>query len=295
MARTDAIVLGAGIVGTAIALHLPSAWLSVALVDRRVRARRRPTAMPASSKGTRSSTGFSTRLVALARIALKRAPRRTTISLSAEGRAVAPGLRAWSQPSAWRDRTGDAAAVRARVGRARGADGEAAPRTSCAKTGWLKLYRSDASSAAIRREREVAAHFGFRSACSIGRRPARSSPRSARYPARAQLGGRDQHLQSAPLTRAYAAASPTLGGVNDRGGRTLAPSQWRALGIDTEGGSVDATDAVVALGPWRPTCSPPRNQLPMAVEARYHRIFVRRQCRAGAAGLDADVGYAWRR
>ena len=34
MARTDALVLGAGIVGTSIALHLAKRGLSVALVDR---------------------------------------------------------------------------------------------------------------------------------------------------------------------------------------------------------------------------------------------------------------------
>ena len=33
MARTDAIVLGAGIVGTSIALHLVKRGLSVALID----------------------------------------------------------------------------------------------------------------------------------------------------------------------------------------------------------------------------------------------------------------------
>src|SRR3954464_4951830 len=35
MARTDAIVLGAGIVGTSVALHLAKRGLSVALVDKR--------------------------------------------------------------------------------------------------------------------------------------------------------------------------------------------------------------------------------------------------------------------
>jgi D-amino-acid dehydrogenase len=35
MARTDALVLGAGIVGTSIALHLAKRGLAVALVDRR--------------------------------------------------------------------------------------------------------------------------------------------------------------------------------------------------------------------------------------------------------------------
>ena len=35
MARTDAIVLGAGVVGVSAALHLAKRGLSVALVDRR--------------------------------------------------------------------------------------------------------------------------------------------------------------------------------------------------------------------------------------------------------------------
>ena len=47
MARTDAIVLGAGIVGTSVALHLAKRGLSVALVDAPGWARRRATATPA--------------------------------------------------------------------------------------------------------------------------------------------------------------------------------------------------------------------------------------------------------
>jgi D-amino-acid dehydrogenase len=46
MARTDAIVLGAGIVGTSVALHLVKRGLSVALIDRRGPGRRRATATP---------------------------------------------------------------------------------------------------------------------------------------------------------------------------------------------------------------------------------------------------------
>ena len=43
MARTDAIVLGAGIVGVSAALHLVKRGLAVALVDRRgAQARRAP-------------------------------------------------------------------------------------------------------------------------------------------------------------------------------------------------------------------------------------------------------------
>jgi 2-polyprenyl-6-methoxyphenol hydroxylase-like FAD-dependent oxidoreductase len=53
MARTDAIVLGAGIVGVSVALHLAKRGLAVALVDRNDPGQARLTAMPASSRATR--------------------------------------------------------------------------------------------------------------------------------------------------------------------------------------------------------------------------------------------------
>ena len=75
MARTDAIVLGAGIVGTSIALHLAKRgrrsrwWIAAG------RARRPPTATPASSKAIRCLPhAFPEGFGALLRIALKQAP-----------------------------------------------------------------------------------------------------------------------------------------------------------------------------------------------------------------------------
>src|SRR5579862_3738482 len=75
MARTDAIVLGAGIVGTSIALHLAKRSLGVALVDRR-----RPGEETSYGNAgiIESNTvfpqAFPSRFSALLRIALKRAP-----------------------------------------------------------------------------------------------------------------------------------------------------------------------------------------------------------------------------
>ena len=54
MARTDVIVLGAGIVGTSIALHLAKRGLAVALVDRRGPGEETSYGKPASSKATPS-------------------------------------------------------------------------------------------------------------------------------------------------------------------------------------------------------------------------------------------------
>ena len=93
MARTDAIVLGAGIVGTSVALHLVKRGLSVALVDQRgpgeetcygntgviVGASVFPTAFPRSLKKLHAGR------------AQARAGGELSLGRSAEDRAVAAG------------------------------------------------------------------------------------------------------------------------------------------------------------------------------------------------------------
>src|SRR6201982_2942707 len=75
MARTDALVLGAGIVGTSIALHLVKRGLSVALVDRAGAGEGTSFGNAGIIEGnTVFPQAFPSRLSALLRIALKRAP-----------------------------------------------------------------------------------------------------------------------------------------------------------------------------------------------------------------------------
>ena len=74
MARTDAIVLGAGIVGTSIALHLAKRGLSVALIDRTGVGEQTSYGNAGVIEGnTVFQPAFPSDLGALARIALKRA------------------------------------------------------------------------------------------------------------------------------------------------------------------------------------------------------------------------------
>jgi D-amino-acid dehydrogenase len=74
MARTDAIVLGAGIVGTSIALHLAKCGLSVALIDRTGVGEQTSYGNAGVIEGnTVFPPAFPSDLSALARIALKRA------------------------------------------------------------------------------------------------------------------------------------------------------------------------------------------------------------------------------
>jgi D-amino-acid dehydrogenase len=76
------------------------------------------------------------------------------------------------------------------------------------------------------------------------------------------------------LTRAYAARFAALGGLTFKGdARTLhrAEPYWR---VDTASGPLDASDVVVALGPWAPDLLAPLGiKLPLAVKRGYHRHY----------------------
>src|SRR6267154_2607243 len=74
MARIDAIVLGAGIVGTAVALHLAKRGLAVALVDRRGPGEETSYGNTGVIEGnTVFPAAFPARFSALVRVAVKRA------------------------------------------------------------------------------------------------------------------------------------------------------------------------------------------------------------------------------
>src|SRR5262245_15943544 len=75
MARVDAIVLGAGIVGTSIGLQLAKRGLAVALVDRRAPGEETSYGNAGVIEGnTVFPPAFPSDPIALLRIALKRAP-----------------------------------------------------------------------------------------------------------------------------------------------------------------------------------------------------------------------------
>ena len=75
MARTDAIVLGAGIVGVSAALHLVKRGLTVALVDRRGAGEETSYGNAGVIEGnTLFAHAFPNGFAALLRIALKQAP-----------------------------------------------------------------------------------------------------------------------------------------------------------------------------------------------------------------------------
>lgn len=297
MARTDTIVLGAGIVGVSVALHLAKRGASVALVDRG----------PVGEETSYGNSGviegstilppaFPPGLRALMRVAFKRASD-ANYHLSFLPR-VAPWLwafRAASQPSRIME---TARLNRPLFARALAEHEElmleAGATRYLRKTGWMKLYRSEAAFAGLAAEFELAKEFGlpFEALDAEGARKLEPSlnpvfARAVFWPKAASL--------SNPLavTCAYAARFNALGGVTLKGdARTLhrAGNRWR---VETNEGGVDAPDVVVALGPWAPDVLEPLGlRLPMGVKRGYHRHF-RGEGNASLARPVVDVGYGY--
>jgi len=297
MARTDAVVLGAGIVGTSIALHLVKRGLSVALIERAGVGEQTSYGNAGVIEGnTIFPPAFPADLSALTRIAFKRAGE-ANYHLSYLP-WIAPWLMAFRAASSPERLAETARLIRPLFARAV-TEHEALMAESGAahflrKTGWLKVYRSERSFAGLQREFDLAAQFGLplvrldtagAQALEPSLNPVFSH--AVFWPQAASVSN------PLSLTRAYAARFAALGGVTVKGdARSLhrAGLGWR---VETNEGGVDAREAVVALGPWaRDLLDPLGLKLPLMIKRGYHRHF-RGEGNAALARpvLDAGVGY----
>jgi D-amino-acid dehydrogenase len=297
MARTDAIVLGAGIVGVSVALHLVKRGLAVTLVDRGEPGRGTSYGNAGIIEAnTLFPVAFPASLKSLIRIALKRAPE-ANYHASFLAR-VMPWLLAFRRNSAPKQLIATMRAMRPLFARALAEHEALATEASADRylrhTGWLKLYRSDRSFAATSRERAFATELGM---------PVRAMEADAARALEPSLAPVFRHAvfweeaasvtNPLALTRAYAARLTALGGVTVTGdARSLhqVSSRWR---IETAQGPIDAKDAVVTLGPWAPDLLGPLGiNLPLAVKRGYHRHFgLRGNANLRRPVLDADNGY----
>lgn len=297
MARTDAMVLGAGIVGTCVALHLARRGLSVALIDRAGIGEQTSYGNAGIIEGnTVFPPAFPADWGALARIALKRASE-ANYHLAFLPQ-IAPWLIAFRAASRPARLIETARLIRPLYARAV-AEHEALLADAGAtqflrKTGWLKLYRSEGAFRALQAEFDTAAQFGLPlQVLDIGGAQA-LEPSLKPVFARAVFWPQAASVSN-PLgvTRAYAARFRALGGITLTGdARSLhrAGNRWR---VETDEGAVDAPEVVVALGPWaRELLDPLGLKLPLMVKRGYHRHF-RAQGNASLARpvLDAASGY----
>ena len=297
MARADVVVLGAGIVGTSIALHLVKRGLSVVLIDRAGPGEGTSYGNTGIIEGnTIFPQAFPSDWRALLRIALKRAPE-ANYHLSFLPK-VAPWLAAFHAASRPARMIETAELMRPLFARA-AAEHEALVAESAAeryvrRNGWLKLYRGDRSFAAQARELDLAGQLG------IANVPLDGEAARALEPALAPVFRHAVHWTGAmsvsnplALTRAYAARLAALGGITLTGdARSLHRTEphWR---VDSVTGPVEARDVVLALGPWTPDVLEPLGiKLPLAVKRGYHRHF-RPHGNAALSRpvLDAENGY----
>ncbi len=290
-------MLGAGIVGTSIAVQLARRGLSVALIDR-------------SGPGEGTSYGnagiiegntvfpaaFPSSFAELARIALKRSPVANYHVLQLL--RIAPWLAAFRAASQPQRLVETAQLMRPLFARAVGEHeqlaAEAGAERYLSHRGWLKLYRTDGAFAALAPELDLAARLG------IANVPLDRDAALALEPALAGVFRRAVHWTGAvsvsnplALTRAYAARLAALGGLMLSGdARSLhrSHSYWR---VETASGPIDTGDVVIALGPWAPDVLNPLDiRLPLAVKRGYHRHY-RPQGNAALSRpvLDAENGY----
>jgi D-amino-acid dehydrogenase len=278
MARTDAIVLGAGIVGTSIALQLAKRGLAVGLLDRRAPGEETSYGNAGVIEGnTVFPPAFPSSLSALLRIALKRAPE-ANYHLTHLPR-VAPWLLAFFAASRPAHLVETARLMRPLFSRAL-AEHEVLLKDAGAerylrREGWLKVYRSEAAFAAITPELDLASEFGIPNRALDTEEARALEPNLAPVFRRAVYWpGAGSISNPLAVTKAYAARLAALGGVILSGNaRSLhrADGHWR---IETAEGPLDAPEAVLALGPFAPEVLEPLGiHLPLGLKRGYHLHF----------------------
>jgi D-amino-acid dehydrogenase len=297
MPQTDILVVGAGIVGTSVAVHLAQRGLKVTLVDREGPGEGTSYGNAGIIEGnTVFPPAFPANFATLVQIALER----STVAdyhLSFLPR-VAPWLlafRAASRP----ERLIETAHLMRPLFSQAVAEHEALASASGAsahlrKTGWLKLYRSEASFAGLESELDLAASFGIvtkplnvEDALVLEPSLAPVFQRAVLWPGAASV---DNPLA---LTRSYAAHFAALGGATVTGDARTLRRVGQKWVVDTTNGPAEADQAVIALGPWAPDVLRPLGiDLPLGLKRGYHMHYAA-QGNTGLSRpvLDADLGY----
>lgn len=293
--RFDVIVLGAGMVGVCVALHLQRRGRAVALLDRREPGGE--TSM--GNAGLIQREGVVPYAIARDPATLLRYASNTATELRYHPRdlpTLLPFLwRYWRNSAPSRHRAIAhlyAPLIRHCLDEHLELAAKSSAQDLLRPAGWMRVYRSAArlqaelrTAEACRREFDVP-YEGLDASALRHAEPALST----------RLAGAVRYLQPVPCTdpqalvQAYARHFQSLGGTLLRGDAASLREGWKLIAEEAE---IEAPDAVVALGPWaQPLTRRFGLRLPLAVKRGYHMHYApRADATLGQPVLDAQVGY----
>jgi D-amino-acid dehydrogenase len=291
----DALVLGAGIVGVSVAVHLQRRGMSVALVDRK-------------SPGNETSFGNAGLIqregvypYAFARdvgMLLRYAGNRSTdVRYHPSAMAtLAPFLVRYWYHSAPRRHTQIARHYSTLIAHCVTEHRELIAASGAGdllrEGGWVKVFRTAAAMDAAQRDAERwREEYGVPFERLDARRLRDDEPALTH----ALVGGlrytaSDSVSDPGALVAAYARYFASLGGRVFNGDATTLQPQWS---VQTQTGRIEARRAVVALGPWADTVTAALGyRLPLAVKRGYHMHYrAQPGARLNQPVLDAEHGF----
>jgi D-amino-acid dehydrogenase len=296
--KADVVVLGAGMVGVSAALHLQQRGRDVILVDRQDRAGE---GTSFGNAGLIESASvfpymFPRDLTQILQYALNRSPvvRYQLSDLPAFLPWLARYFLASSPERALHSAMAELPLIRRSLIEHEALIAEAGVPELLRRTGWIKLFRSEATLAGALREFERAKTYGVAGeVLDSGAIAAREPNLSGDFTGGIHFPAPGFVPDPGGLAKAYAALFQRKGGrfvVGDAKTLQQAAGGWRVGGPD---GTVVARETVVALGPWSDLVFRPLGySIPLAVKRGYHlHLAPRGNAVLHHPLLDSDLGY----
>jgi D-amino-acid dehydrogenase len=296
--KADIVVLGAGMVGVAAALHLQKRGRDVILLDRHDRAGQETSHGNAGLIECASVFPymFPRELAQIARSVFNRAPqvRYRVSDLPAFLPWLSRYFHASSPERALRSAMAELPLIRRSLIEHEALIAEAGVPELLRRGGWIKLFRHEATLAAAVREMERARAHGVEGEVLDAEAIARREPHlTGKFAGAVHLPTPGFVPDPGGLAKAYAALFQRRGGRFLKGdARTLEQGNggWR---VKVGNGSVRAREAVLALGPWSDLVFAPLGYaIPLAVKRGYHlHLAPRGNAMLNHPVLDSDLGY----
>jgi D-amino-acid dehydrogenase len=296
--KADVLVLGAGMVGVSAALHLQRRGRDVILVDRHALAGEETSF---GNAGLIENTSvfpymFPRDFARILQYAINRSPQvRYRISdLPSFLPWLARYFFASSPERALHSAMAELPLIQRSLSEHEALIAEAEVPDLLRRTGWIKLFRSDASLANAVADFERAKQYGVTGEVLDGKAIAAREPNlTGSFAGAVYLPAPGFVPDPGGLAKAYAALFTRKGGrflVGDATTLEQVPSGWQVVGPD---GAVVGREVVVALGPWSDLVFGPLGySIPLSVKRGYHlHLAPRGNAVLHHPVLDADLGY----